>query len=129
MLVFDPLSELGPTGADKVFGVFGGHIDRSVFPDVEMPTRVCLHGSDAVRHLKANPRAFVLLEPLGLPAIKFIVGPALHFGMEHLQGSAAGIDLVVMSEIGEPFESAEQVLVPAGAPDLDVAGAALRTER
>jgi hypothetical protein len=40
--------------------------------------------------------------------------------MEHLQGSAAGIDLIVMGKIGEPFEGAEQVLVPAGAPDLDV---------
>jgi len=55
--------------------------------------------------------------------------PVLHIGTEHLQGSAAGIDLLVMSEIGEPFEGAEQVLVPAGPPDLDVAGAALRADR
>jgi hypothetical protein len=45
------------------------------------------------------------------------------------KGAAAGVDLVVMGEIGKPFEDAEQVLVPAGLPDLDVAGAALRTER
>jgi hypothetical protein len=85
-----------------------------------MPTRECLHGSYAARHLKANPRAFLLLEPLGLPAIEFIEAPAIYFRMEHLQGSAAGIDLIVMGKIGEPFEGAEQVLVPAGAPDLDV---------
>ena len=52
---------------------------------------------------------------LGLPAIEFNEVPALHFGIEHFQGSAAGVDLVVMGEIGEPFESAEQVLVPAAA--------------
>jgi hypothetical protein len=45
------------------------------------------------------------------------------------KGAAAGVDLVVMGEIGKPFEDAEQVLVPASLPDLDVAGAALRTER
>ena len=34
-----------------------------------------------------------------------------------------------MGEIGEAFEDAEQVLVPTATLDLDVAGAALRTER
>src|SRR5438477_2705434 len=34
-----------------------------------------------------------------------------------------------MGEIGEPFEDAEQVLVPGAAQDLHIAGAALRTER
>jgi len=34
-----------------------------------------------------------------------------------------------MGEIGEAFEDAEEVLVPAASPDLDVAAAALRTER
>src|SRR5205823_10499929 len=34
-----------------------------------------------------------------------------------------------MDEIGEAFEGAEQVLVPAASPDLDVAGTALRAER
>src|SRR6516162_3893986 len=33
---------------------------------------------------------------LGLAAIKFIDAPALHLGIEHFQGSAAGVDLVVM---------------------------------
>src|SRR5712672_2390016 len=67
-----------------------------------------------------------LLESL---AREFIEAPALHLGIEHLQGSAAGVDLVVMGEIGEPFENAEQVLVPGASPDLQISGAALRTKR
>src|SRR5205085_8249295 len=72
---------------------------------------------------------FVLLldrfRPLAHP---LIVALALHSRVEHLQSSAAGIDLVVMSEIGEAFEDAEQLLVPGASPDLHIAGAALRTE-
>jgi hypothetical protein len=30
------------------------------------------------------------------PAIELIEALAIHFGMEHLQGSSAGIDLIVM---------------------------------
>jgi hypothetical protein len=48
--------------------------------------------------------------------------------IEHFQGSAAPVDLVVMGEIGEAFENAEQFLVPRASPDLHIAGAALRTE-
>jgi hypothetical protein len=32
--------------------------------------------------------------------------------VEHFQGSAAGIDLILMGEIGEAFENAEQLFVP-----------------
>jgi len=32
--------------------------------------------------------------------------------VEHFQGSAAGVDLVVVREIGEGFENTEQLLVP-----------------
>ena len=67
-------------------------------------------------------------ERLGLLPIEFIDARALHLGIEHFQRSAAGIDLVVMSELGEAFEDAEQILVPAATLDLDVAGKALRTE-
>jgi hypothetical protein len=42
---------------------------------------------------------------LGLPAGGFKDAPALHVGIGHFQGSAAGVDLVVMGEIGEAFES------------------------
>src|SRR6516162_4530508 len=66
---------------------------------------------------------------LGLLAHEFISAPARHWGIEHFQGSAAGIDLVVMGEIGEAFEDTEQLLVPGTPSDLDVAGAALRAER
>jgi hypothetical protein len=48
--------------------------------------------------------------------------------MTDTQGSAGYIDLVVMGEIGEPLEDAEQVLVPEAAQVLQIAGAALRTE-
>ena len=63
--------------------------------------------------------------PLAHP---LIVALALHSGVEHLQSSAAGIDLVVMSEIGEAFEDAEQLLVPGASPDLPMLtrGSALR---
>src|SRR5215831_5525956 len=37
--------------------------------------------------------------------------PQLCIGIEHFQGSAAGVDLIVMSEIGEALEDAEQLLV------------------
>jgi hypothetical protein len=74
-------------------------------------------------------RLALLLELLRAPASSLVAAPALHVRIKHFQGSAAGIDLVVMSEIGKAFEDAEQVLVPAAMPDLDVAGATLRTER
>ena len=45
--------------------------------------------------------------------------------MTDTQASAGYIDLVVMGEIGEPLEDAEQVLVPEAAQDLQIAGAAL----
>src|SRR6267143_3633385 len=69
------------------------------------------------------------LQLFGLLAIEFIDAPAVHVRIEHLQGSATGVDLVVMGEFGEAFEDAEQILVPRAAPDLHIAGAALRTER
>src|SRR5215472_16152365 len=50
-------------------------------------------------------------------------------GIEHFQGAAAGVDLVVMGEVGEALEDAEQLLVPGAPPDLDVAGAVLRAVR
>jgi hypothetical protein len=50
-------------------------------------------------------------------------------GPQHFQGPAAGVDLVVMGEIGEPFEDVEQVLVPGAAQDLHITGAALGAER
>ena len=48
----------------------------------------------------------------GLRAAEFIETPTFHLRVEHFQGSAAGIDLIVMREIGEAFENAEQLLVP-----------------
>ena len=59
---------------------------------------------------------------------KVLRGPAFHLMIEHFQGSAAGIDLVVMGEIGEAFEDAEQFLVPGPAQDLHVARPARRAE-
>src|SRR5207245_2222093 len=62
---------------------------------------------------------------LGPLASGFKGAAALHVRIEHFQGPAAGVDLVVMGEIGEPFEDAEQVLVPGAAQDLHITGAAL----
>ena len=66
---------------------------------------------------------------LGLLAIDFKDGPTAPFGIEHFQGAAAGIDFVVMGEIGEAFEGAERRLVRGPSSDLHIAGTALRTER
>ena len=57
------------------------------------------------------------------------MAPALHLRIEHFQGAAAGVDLIVMREIREAFEDSEQLLVPGASPDLHIARAALRTER
>ena len=46
-----------------------------------------------------------LLESL---AREFIEAPALDLGIEHFQGSAAGVDLVVMGEIGKAETSARE---------------------
>src|SRR5215472_10743636 len=62
-------------------------------------------------------------------AREFVGAPARHWGIEHFQGAAAGVDLVVMGEIGEALEDAEQLLIPGPSPDLDVARTALRAER
>ena len=42
---------------------------------------------------------------------------------------SAGVDFVIVREIGEAFENAEQLLVPRPAPQLHIADAALRAER
>src|SRR5690349_5675168 len=68
----------------------------------------------------------LLLERFCLLARPLEIAPALHSGIEHFQGAAAGIDLVVMSELGEAFQNPEQLLVPGASPDLHVAGTALR---
>src|SRR5207249_10223763 len=75
-----------------------------------------LHG---LSHL--TPRLVLGPQLFGLLAIEFIDAPAVHVRIEHFQGSATGVDLVVMGEIGEPFEDAEQVLVPGAAEDLHIA--------
>ena len=62
-------------------------------------------------------------------AVKLVDAAAIHLRIEHFQGSAAGVDLIVMSEVGEAFEHAEQLLVRGASPDLYLAGSALRTER
>ena len=49
---------------------------------------------------------------LCLRAAELIETPPVHLRVEHFQGSAAGINLIVMREIGEAFENAEQLLVP-----------------
>src|SRR5215472_10786871 len=49
---------------------------------------------------------------LVLRAVEFEEARAFHLQIEHFQGSAAGVDLIVMRKIGEAFENAEQLLVP-----------------
>src|SRR5215472_1823610 len=66
---------------------------------------------------------------LGVLARDFIGGPARHWGIEHFQSAAAGVDLVVMGKIREPLKNAKQLLVPGPSQDFYVARTALRTER
>ena len=49
---------------------------------------------------------------LGFCAAEFKETPTFHLRIEHFQSSAAGVDLIVMREIGKAFENAEQFLVP-----------------
>jgi hypothetical protein len=53
-----------------------------------------------------------------LSSIEFVNSPTCHGRIKHFEGAAAGIDLVVMGEIGEALEDAEQVLVPVTSQDL-----------
>ena len=62
---------------------------------------------------------------LGLPAVPFKEAPIRHAGIEHLQGAAAGVDLVVMGQFGEAFEVRNDPR-SGTAQDLHIAGAALR---
>src|SRR6516162_8204764 len=57
------------------------------------------------------------------------LGIALHLRIEIFKSATTGVGLVVMGKIREPFEHAKKVLVPRTTEDLDIAGAALRTER
>src|SRR5689334_18519078 len=70
----------------------------------------------------ARLRLTLLLQLWRLPAHQFVQTPAVHARVEHFQGSAARVDLILVSEIGEPFEDPEQLLVPRAAPDLHIAG-------
>jgi hypothetical protein len=91
--------------------------------------------SNTFRRRSCGSARFVLLGepfhgargPCGLGGLRFVallLGPlasefkgtvALHVRIEHFQGPTAGIDLVVVGEVGESFEDAEQVLVPSKA--------------
>ena len=57
------------------------------------------------------------------------LGPAPHLRIQHFEGAATGIDLVIVRKIREPFEHPEQVVVPGATQDLHIAGAALRAKR
>jgi hypothetical protein len=61
-------------------------------------------------------------------AVEFVEAITIHLRIEHFECSAAGVDLIVMREIGKAFENAEQLLVPCPPPDLHIAGATLRAE-
>ena len=37
-----------------------------------------------------------------LPAEEFVGAPTIHVWIEHFQGAAAGVDLIVMRKIGKP---------------------------
>jgi len=122
-----PFGELGPAITYQVLGVLCRHNHSAVFAYVQIPARICLHRPDAVPRAKANPGTR-LTELLGLPTIIFEDAPTLHRGIEHFKGTAAGVDLIVMSEFGEAFHDTKQVLVPRAAQDLHIASPALRAK-
>ena len=129
--VFDglPFHKLGPAIWDKVLGVFRGHIDRAVFPDVQVPLVWVCTRLRCREAREGEAKSFSAVGAARPSGDTFIDAAALYFGIEHFQGSAAGVDLVVMGEVGEPFEDAKQALLPEASQDLHVAGAARRTER
>jgi hypothetical protein len=49
-----------------------------------------------------------------LLSVEVVEAPTVHLWVEHFQGSAAGVDLIVMRESGEAFENTEQFLVLPG---------------
>ena len=57
-------------------------------------------------------RLALLRELLRPQAVVSEDGLALDWGIEHFKRAAAGVDLVIMGEIGEALEDAEQLLVP-----------------
>src|SRR5712675_556631 len=87
-----------------------------------------LHRADSIIGLGRRRFFLFLLFFCGL-AQPLDIAPVLHIETEHLQGPAAGVDLVVMGQIGKAFQNSEQLIVPGAAPDLHIAGTALRTER
>src|SRR5262249_20787095 len=46
-----------------------------------------------------------------------VLGIALHLRIEHFEGAATGVGLVVMSKIRKAFEHAKKVLIPRTAQD------------
>src|SRR5690349_4497436 len=89
-----------------------------------------LHGSYRVISDRLRFLLFLFFSPLSCALIHVLdKAPVLRIWIEHFEGSAAGIDLVVMAKIGETFEDTEQLLVPCAAPDLHIPGPTLRAER
>ena len=60
-------------------------------------------------------RLALLRELLRPQAVVFDHGRALDWDIEHFKRAAAGVDLVIMGEIGKALEDAEQLLVPGAA--------------
>jgi hypothetical protein len=53
----------------------------------------------------SNP-LLICAQLLGLLPIELVDAPTVHLWIEHFQGSAADVDLIVMGEVGEAFEHA-----------------------
>src|SRR3984893_7141882 len=90
------------------------------------PTSILsFHGAGGICRFGASRCCLALgLQFLGLLAVELEEAPTVHLGIEHFQGPTAGVDLVVMGEIGEAFEDAEQILVPEARQGLEIADAA-----
>ena len=81
-------------------------------------SRVTLSGVGArvLRSCVASPRA-LLGGSCSARGDRVQRCPTFHLRIEHFQGSAAGVNLIVIGEIGKAPDDAEQVLVPGASPD------------
>jgi hypothetical protein len=100
--------ELGPAITDKVLGIIGGHHDSVVFLEVQVPTRVGLHGPYAERCAKANPRAVPPLGLLGLPSVDLEDTLARERLFEPVEELSDRVDLVVVFACRDPRSAVQR---------------------
>src|SRR6516165_4520372 len=100
------VAEYGPARGDQVKGIILRHLHDPIQTDIDVSAREGLDRTNPRWRLDADvhrpwrfPFFGLSLELRGglvLCAVVFVEAPAVHLRVEHFQGSAAGIDLIVM---------------------------------